>query len=169
MGREISLIWAMDKMGLIGKENQMPWHLPGELAYFRKVTTGHPIIMGRKTFESIGSKPLPNRTNVIMTRDRQFTAPGCVVLHSVEEALAHVADEPCFVIGGAQIYRAFLPLADKLYVTHIDHAFEGDEYFPEVAWSDWQLISEEPGKTDERNPYRFSFRIYVRKTGTREG
>jgi len=159
MVKGISLIWAMDKNRLIGKDNQMPWHLPAELAYFRKVTTGHPVLMGRRTYESIG-KPLPNRTNVILTRNEEYKPEGCIVIHSIEEALERFGGQLLFIIGGAQIYRQFLPYAEKLYVTLIDHEFAGDEYFPELDWENWRQISVEPGITDERNPYSYSFQVF---------
>ncbi len=157
-----SLIWAMDRNRVIGIANQMPWHIPAELAYFKRVTTGHPIIMGRRTFESIGSKPLPRRTNILLSRDRSFTAADIVVLHSVEEVLELYKNSEAFIIGGAQIYREFLPIAERLYITMIDHDFEGDEYFPEIDWSEWALVSEEPGLQDEKNPYSYSFKVFDR-------
>jgi dihydrofolate reductase len=156
----LSMIWAMDEQGLIGSDNKMPWHLPAELRYFRRVTTGHPILMGRRTFESIGEKPLPKRTNVILSRNTDYAPDGCKVVHSIDEALEELRNTPFFVIGGAQVYQAFLPYAEKLYVTVIHHTFTGDEHFPEVDWSKWQLISEEPGLRDEQNPYDYSFRVY---------
>lgn len=158
----LSLIWAMDRNQVIGINNKMPWHLPGELAYFKKVTTGHPIIMGRRTFESIGSKPLPRRINVVLSRDHTFTAEGIIVLHSVEQVLAQFKDAEAFVIGGAQIYREFLPAAERLYVTVIDHDFVGDEYFPEIDWSMWRLVSEDPVLQDEKNPYSYCLKVFDR-------
>ncbi len=156
----LSMIWAMDENGLIGQDNRMPWHLPAELAYFRRTTTGHAIVMGRRTYESIGEKPLPKRRNVIISRNTNYQPPGVEVIHSVQEALDLLRGEPFFVIGGAQIYQAFLPYAEKLYVTVIHHAFTGDQHFPAVDWSRWQLLSEEPGQKDESNPYDYSFRVY---------
>lgn len=139
----------------------MPWHLPAELGYFKRVTSGHPIVMGRKTFESIG-RPLPNRTNVVVTRNPAYAPEGCLVVHSIEEVIERLGGQPFFVIGGAQIYRAFLPFADRLFVTKIEHAFDGDEYFPPVDWSKWQLVSEEQGLTDERNPYTYRYQVFER-------
>jgi dihydrofolate reductase len=156
------LIWAMDRNGLIGREGRLPWHLPAELAYFRRTTMGHPVIMGRKTFESLG-KPLPGRRNVVLSRNPDFRPEGAEVAHDVPDVLERFRGVPFFVIGGAQIYRAFLPLADKLYVTRIDHAFEGDEHFPEVDWHAWRLVSDEPGPSDERNAYPFRFQVYERR------
>lgn len=162
MERGVWLIWAMDRNGLIGKDGGMPWHLPAELAYFRKTTMGYPVVMGRKTFDSLG-KPLPGRRNVILSRNPAFRADGAETMHDPQEVLDKFRNEPFFVIGGAQIYRAFLPCADRLYVTRIDHAFEGDEYFPEVDWEAWRLVSDQPGPTDAWNPYPFRFQVYERR------
>lgn len=158
----IALIWAMDKNGLIGANNKMPWRLPAEMAYFRATTTGHPVIMGRLTYESIG-KPLVDRTNIVLTRNDDYKPDGCIVVHSVEQTLDLYPEEKVFVIGGAQVYRQFLPHADLLYVTRIDHDFSGDEYFPDVDWSQWQLIQETPGQVDDRNPYPYTFQVYSKK------
>lgn len=158
----LSLIWAMDRNRVIGKDNKLPWRLPAEMAYFREVTMGHTVVMGRLTFESIG-KPLQGRRNVILTRDRSYAQPGCEIAHDVSEVLNRYGGQTLFVIGGAQVYRAFLPYAEKLYVTEIDHAFEGDETFPEFNLAQWQVVSERPGTTDEKNPYRFTFKVLKRK------
>lgn len=160
----IYMIWAMDRNQLIGQNNGMPWRLPAEQAYFRRTTTGNAILMGRKTFESIGCKPLPKRHNIILTRDLAYRAEGCTVIHTVEEALHLAEQETMFIIGGAEIYSLFLPWADRLYVTHIDHAFEGDAYFSPLDWSEWQEGSREPGLMDEKNPYRYEFAVYERKS-----
>jgi dihydrofolate reductase len=158
----ISLLVAMDKNRLIGVNNQLPWRLPADLAYFKKVTMGHPIVMGRKTFESIG-KPLPGRKNIIITRNPHYQAENCEVYNSLSEAVQQYQDENVFVIGGAQIFNESLPFADKLYVTFIDHEFTGDTYFPEINWSEWELESAAPGVTDEKNPYAYQFKVFVRK------
>jgi dihydrofolate reductase len=160
-GKGISLIWAMGHNQVIGINNKLPWCLPAELAYFKKVTMGHPIIMGRKTFESIG-RPLPGRTNVVLTHDMKFSVEGVSTLHSVNEVLELYKGTEVFVIGGAQIYRQFLPFAEHLYITMIDQDFEGDEFFPPIDWSEWHLTREEPGLTDEKNPYAYSFKVFDR-------
>ncbi|GGE59152.1 dihydrofolate reductase [Priestia taiwanensis] len=154
----ISLIWAMDENRLIGKDNDLPWRLPAELAYFKRTTMGQPIIMGRKTYESIG-RPLPGRENIVVTRNSDFTAEGVTVVHSLHEALEQTKETEAFVIGGAQIYKEALPLASRLYVTHIHHAFEGDTYFPEIP-KEWKVISSEKGLNDEKNPYDYDFVVY---------
>jgi dihydrofolate reductase len=155
----ISLIAAMSQNGVIGKNNMLPWHIPEELKYFRKVTEGKPIIMGRKTFESLNSKPLPNRHNIILTQDSHFSATGVSVVHSVQEALdcavgsedaahaEHAANttqlQEVMVIGGASVFQAFLPLATRIYLTVIHEEYEGDTFFPALDWAQWQLTSEE--------------------------
>jgi dihydrofolate reductase len=160
----ISLLYAMDKNRLIGSNNQLPWHLPQDLAYFKRITMDHKIVMGRKTFDSIG-RPLPGRENIIITRDQQFSCDGCKVLHSIDEFLemARKVDEEIFVIGGAEIFKELLPYSDRLYVTHIHHEFEGDTFFPETNDTEWEIISNEPGIKNEKNPYDFDFVVYERK------
>lgn len=158
----LSLIVAMGRNRVIGNNNRLPWHLPEDLAYFKRVTSGHTVLMGRKTFESIG-RPLPNRRNVVITRDPTYRASGCDVVHSLREAVDRHRDDEIFVIGGAEIYRQALPLADKLYVTYIDEDFEGDRYFPELEPLEWKLVSEVPGTGNDDNPYSYTFRVYERK------
>jgi dihydrofolate reductase len=160
----ISHIFAMDQNRVIGKDNRLPWHLPADLAYFKKVTMGHAIVMGRKTFESIG-RPLPGRENVIVTRDRSFQPEGCKVLHSIEEVkqFAAMRDDEVFVIGGAELFRATLPVADRLYITKIEASFPGDTFYPAFDESEWQLVSYTKGIKDEKNPYDYAFIVYERK------
>lgn len=155
----IALIACMDRNRLIGRGNQIPWHLPNDLKFFKQTTMGHTVVMGRKTFESIG-KPLPGRHNIVLTRDRNYRAEGVEIVHSLEEVLER--EEDMFIIGGAHIYEQFMPYADKLYITRIDAEFEGDAYFPEIDTS-WQLIESQPGITDEQNPYSYTFNTYQRK------
>ncbi|MGG0187742.1 dihydrofolate reductase [Bacillus rhizoplanae] len=157
----ISLLVAMDKNRLIGKDNQLPWHLPADLAYFKKVTMGHPIIMGRKTFESIG-RPLPGRTNIILTRNKNYEMEGCEVIHSIDDVqkMDEQMNEEIFVIGGAEIFKEVLPFADRLYITKIEEVFEGDTFFPEINYDEWKEISVEQGVTDEKNPYTYAYHVY---------
>lgn len=157
----ISLIVAMGKNRAIGLNNKMPWHLPADLKYFKKVTTGHTIVMGRKTFESIG-RPLPNRTNVILTRDTSFVAEGCQIIHTVDEAVQLGEKEDIFVIGGAELYHQLLPYADLLYVTQIHESFEADTFFPEIG-EEWKLTSTEKNSLDENNSYDYEFQVFVRR------
>lgn len=161
----ISFVVAMDRNRAIGLHNKLPWHLPADLNYFKRTTMGHPIIMGRKTFESIG-KPLPGRENVVLTRNTEYHAEGCVVLHTAEEAKARYFDREAFVIGGADIFSQFLPLADRLYITLIDHEFEADTFFSPIDEKQWRIVSEEPGVTNEKNPYSYAFRVYERISHT---
>lgn len=159
----ISFLFAMGKNRVIGKDNQLPWHLPADLAYFKKKTMGHTIVMGRKTYESIG-KPLPGRKNVVMTRDIRYEADGCLVVHSIDETrqLFHT-DEEVFVIGGAKLFEALYSYADRLYVTYINEHFEGDAFFREIDDLEWKRISVEQGIKNEKNPYDYSFIVYERK------
>lgn len=157
----ISIIVATDKNNLIGKDNDLPWRIPADLAYFKKVTLGSTIVMGRKTYESIG-KPLPKRRNIILSR-QEFHADGCETLHSIEEVERFNVDgEELFIIGGAHIFKETLPIADFLYLTYIDEEFEGDTYFPEVNEQDWELVSSEKGIKDEKNPYDYFFKKFKR-------
>lgn len=157
----ISMIWAMGKDNALGCKNRMPWYLPADFAYFKKVTMGKPVIMGRKTFESIG-KPLPGRENVIITRDACFKAEGCILLHSIDKAMEYARDKDVFIIGGAEIYSVFMQVADRLYVTEINETFEADTYFPEIDYSRWKLAAAEPGIKDGRNPYDYRWLVYER-------
>ncbi|WP_078546272.1 dihydrofolate reductase [Litchfieldia alkalitelluris] len=158
----ISLLVAMDKNRLIGKDNLLPWHLPADLAYFKRVTMGHTIVMGRKTYESIG-RPLPGRENIIVTRNPSYKMDGCTIINSIE-AIKNLSDsnDELFVIGGSEIFREVFTFADRLYITEIDDEFEGDTYFPEFSLKDWTLISKDQGKKDEKNPYDYYFCVYER-------
>lgn len=159
----ISMIWAMGANGVIGKDNDMPWHLPRDFAFFKAETLGKKMLMGRKTWDSLGGKPLKDRTSVVMTRDTGFNLEGATVVHTLEEALAEsrTTDE-LMVIGGAEIYRMLLPYADKLIVTRIYEDFEGDTVFPNVEWSEWKEVSRKAGIRDENNPYDYDFIVYER-------
>lgn len=157
----ISFILAMGKDRSIGFENKLPWRLPADLAYFKKLTMGHRILMGRKTYESIG-KPLPGRVNIVATRDSKFQAEGVEVVQSPQQVMTRYPNDEVFVIGGSQIFEQFLPFADRIYLTFIDHTFQADTFFPELNDGEWEITSRVPGITDERNPYRYEFLIYDR-------
>ncbi|EOS57227.1 dihydrofolate reductase [Paenibacillus barengoltzii] len=159
----ITLIWAMSRNGVIGRDNQLPWRLPADLKFFKANTTGKTIVMGRKTWESMGSKPLPNRHSVVLTGDPSFTAEGADIVHSVEEALTYTDRGELMVIGGAGVFQHFLPLADRLIVTLIDEDIEGDVFFPDFSWEDFELVHEEQGVRDEKNPYDYRFLTYERR------
>lgn len=158
----IGLIWAMTKDRVIGKDNKMPWHLPNDLAFFRKQTVGKTVVMGRKTFESLGSKPLPKRRNMVLTRNKDWSHEEVNVLHSVDDVLDLAKAEEIMIIGGAEIYALFLPYADRLYITRIDAALDGDTYFPSYNEEEWTMKEEIPGVLDERNLYPHRFMIYER-------
>lgn len=174
----ISIIAALSTDYVIGQNNDMPWQLPADMRYFVRTTKGHPIIMGRKCFESIGSKPLPKRQNIVITRNPNFEAVGCIVVHSLEKALT-VAKTYCpetvppsieddeaevFVIGGGEIYKQALSIADRLYLTHIDVAVpEGDVFFPEFDENNWEVIKKEAHQKDEKNPHDYTFVVLKRQ------
>ena len=160
----ISLIWAMDDHRLIGVENRLPWRLPADMRWFRRHTLGKPIIMGRKTFDSFGGRPLPERTNIVVTRDPGYQAEGAVVVYSIDEALQACGDaEEVMIIGGASFYQQMLPRADRLYVTQVHGQFEGDAWFPEFDWGQWQEVAREEHTIDEKNAYACSFLCFHRK------
>ena len=149
----ISLIAALDRNRVIGKNNSLPWHLPGDLKRFKKLTEGKAVIMGRKTYESIG-RPLPNRLNIVLTQNKDLIAPGITVAHSKEEALEKAAGyEEVFIIGGEGVFKEFMPLAQKMYLTFIDHSFVGDVYFPDFNPQEWREIKKEVFPADAKNPY----------------
>jgi len=159
---EISLVAAIAKNNVLGKDNKLIWHLPADLKMFKNLTSGNTILMGRKTFDSIG-KALPNRENVVITRDVNFKQQGCLVYNSIESALESLKlSDKIFIVGGAQIYNECLSIADKLYITHLDLEVEGDVFFPKIDSNVWRLTQNTEGLIDEKNliPYRFS--IYER-------
>ncbi|MFQ1860525.1 type 3 dihydrofolate reductase [Aeromonas veronii] len=162
---KISMIAAMAHDRVIGKDNQMPWYLPADLAHFKRVTLGKPVLMGRKTFESIG-RPLPGRRNLVISRNPGYQAEGIEVVGSVEAALALLAGssvEELMVIGGGHLYAEMLPSADCLYLTRIDLAVEGDTRFPAFDDGQWQRIECESHPADEKNPHPYSFEIWQRR------
>jgi dihydrofolate reductase len=157
----ISLIWAMDENRVIGIKNRLPWKLSADMKWFREKTMGKPIVMGRKTFESFGAKPLPGRQNIVITRSADFSAEGVDVVHSIDEALHAAADaDEIMIIGGASFYEQMLDRADRLYVTLVHANVEGDAWFPEVDFSQWREVYREDHGTDEKNQYPFSFLVY---------
>jgi len=161
---KISMIAAMTDARVIGIENRLPWKLPNDMKWFRQHTLGKPIIMGRKTFESFGSKPLPDRTNIIITRDESYHANGSVVVHSIEEALQAAGEvNEVMIIGGASFYEQMLPRADRLYLTFVHADVQGDAWFPEIDFSQWQEVEHIDNEADEKNPLAHSFVILERK------
>lgn len=160
----ITIIAAIGQNNELGKDNDLIWHLPADLKRFKKVTSGHHILMGRNTFESIG-KPLPNRTSVIITRNNDYFKDGCLIADSIEKAIELTEGKDAFIIGGAQIYEQTLQkkLADRLDITIVHETFEADVYFPEIDTSIWKEVSREDFKADEKNKYDYSFVSYERK------
>ena len=152
----ISLIVAVAEQGVIGQENALPWRLPGDLKRFKALTMGKPIIMGRKTFDSIG-RPLPGRTNIVITRQSGLQLPGCVVVGSLSEALTAVHADEYMVIGGAEIYRQVLPLAQRVYLTQVHANISGDAFFPALEPTQWHETYREDVPADEQNQYAHSF------------
>ena len=157
----ISLIWAMDQQRLIGANNQMPWHLPADMAWFREHTLGKSILMGRKTFDSIG-KPLPKRRNLILSRQQGLNIEGCEVIHNLNDAVSSFNGDELMVMGGAEIYALAMPLAQRLYCTNIEDTFEGDAWFPKIDMSLWQRTHQESHLPDEKNKYPYRFEIFER-------
>ena len=157
----ISAIVAVAKNNVIGRDNEIPWYLPADLKYFKRTTLGHHVIMGRKSFLSIG-KPLPKRTNIIITRDPFFIASGCIVLHSIEAAIQMAkenGEDEVFIIGGGQVYEQALPYFDKIYLTEVDVTVDGSVFFPTINESKWNEIAREEHLPDEKNENGFVFRV----------
>ncbi|REJ09672.1 dihydrofolate reductase [Halobacillus trueperi] len=162
----ISFIFAMDKNRLIGKDNDLPWHIPNDFKFFKDTTWRKTIIMGRKTFESF-PQPLPEREHIVITSNENYDREGCTVIHSIDEILQMEKNNPdkeWFVIGGSVLFEKMLSYADRMYLTYIDASFEGDTYFPEYDEAEWTLVSETKGLKDEKNPYDYYFRTYDRKS-----
>lgn len=161
---KLCAIVAMDENGLIGRDNQLPWHLPADLKHFKTVTTGSPIIMGRKTYESIG-RPLPNRTNIVVTRDSDYMAPGCIVVQTIDAAIsqaaAHATDK-VFIIGGSTIYQQTMAKLNYLYLTVVHHEFEGDTHLTGFNLRDWEEVSRIDHAADDANAWAYSFIEYAR-------
>lgn len=164
----ISFVVAMDRNRLIGRENGLPWHLPADLKHFKAVTLGKPILMGRKTFESIG-RPLPGRRNIVISRNPHYQAPGCEVFTSLDNALAALADaEEVAIIGGMGIFTLALPLADKMYLTVIDETFEGDAWFPSFDESEWRCMATETHRHEDETG-SFTYRFLTLERNKRSG
>lgn len=161
----VSLIAALSKNRVIGRNNDLPWHLPDDMKYFMQTTKGHHTIMGRKNYDSIPEKfrPLPNRTNIVATRQEGFKAPGCLVVNTLEKGLEIASgngEQEVFIIGGSDIYALGIPYARRLYLTEIDAVIEGDTFFPDVDIKEWREVSRKPHPSDARHLYRFDFVVY---------
>ncbi len=159
----LSLIVAVAENGAIGKNNDLLWHISADLKHFKALTTGHCIIMGRKTYESFPKRPLPNRRNIVITNNMDYREEGCEVVHSVEEAIALCKDdEQSFVIGGATVYTQFLPFVDKIFLTKVFATFEADTFFPEIDLSQFEQTAASEVFTDEKSGLRYQFLEYRR-------
>lgn len=163
----VSAIAALSKNRVIGKNNDLPWRLPDDMKFFMETTKGHHVIMGRRNYDSLHEKykPLPKRTNIVITRQQNFSAPGCKVMHAIEPALDLArknAESECFIIGGAEIYRLAMPYTTRLYMTEIDALIDGDTFFPEFDPSDWKEISRQQHPADQRHAYAFDIVVYDR-------
>ena len=161
----LSIIAAIGKNGELGKDNKLLWNLPADMKHFREMTSGHAIIMGRKTYESIG-RPLPNRRNIVITRDNSYMLDGVLVVHSLEEAINLFSDsgEEVFIIGGALIYNLSFNIADKIYITEIGKEFDADVFLPKINLDVWREISREEHDSDDKNLIPYSFITYLRKS-----
>ncbi len=163
--KTISVIVAVAENMAIGKDNQLLWHISADLKRFKKLTTGHPVIMGKKTYESLPVRPLPHRMNIVLTDVPGEKIEGCVMAYSIPEAIALCPEgEECFVMGGGSVYRQFLPLADRLYLTKVHRSFEADTFFPEIDEKEWKLVSREEVTGDDSVPFRYEFLVYHRKS-----
>ena len=161
----VSCIVAAAENGVIGKDNDIPWYLPADLKYFKRTTLGKYVIMGKNCYYSIG-RPLPKRTNVVLSRDPFFTVTGCLVAHSIEEALEmalRAGEHEVFIIGGGQIYAQSRQYWDRVYLTEVDLEVDGDVFFDSLDKNEWQLISEEAHATDEKNEHAYTFKVFERK------
>ena len=164
----ISLIAALSKNRVIGKNNDLPWHLPDDMKYFMQTTKGHHVIMGRRNYDSLPEKfrPLPNRTNIVVTHQKDFKADSCIVVHSIEDAIDLATknnEQEVFIIGGAEIYKLGFPISQRLYLTEIDAEIEGDTFFPEFKKQDWGETSRVNHIADARHAYSFDFVVYEHK------
>ena len=164
----ISIIVAVSDNGVIGKDNQLIWHLPADLKYFKETTKGHPVVMGRKNYESIPEKyrPLPGRTNIIISRNKNYKAPGCILVNSIDAAICEAKklnDDELFIIRGGEIYKQSNGLADKIYLTRVHGNFNGDTFFEDPNKDIWTLISSKQFSRDKKNSWDHTYEIYIRK------
>ncbi len=161
----ISFIAAVSENNVIGKDNKLPWRLPTDMKYFKNVTWAMPVVMGRKSFESLG-KPLGGRKNIVITRRTDWHPDGVEIVHSIDQAIIVATQhdvKEIFIIGGAQIFQAAMPSADRIYLTLVHENFDGDAFFPEIKQEDWKLVSNRDCEPDEKNPYALSFQVWERK------
>ena len=157
----MEIVVAMTSNHVIGQNGDMPWHLPADLVHFKELTSGHAIIMGRRTWESIG-KPLPNRLNIVVTRQKDYAAEDVTVVHSLEDGIVAAGTQRIFLVGGGEMYKEALPIASKMHITRIDALIDGDTKFPEIDESIWQCKSRVNRSADEKNPYDLVFETWER-------
>ena len=159
----ISIIVAIAENYAIGKNNDLLWHIPGDMKMFKRLTSGHTVVMGKKTWESLPRRPLPNRVNIVISDDPEDRFDQCVMAGSIEDAINKLnSSDENFIIGGASVYRQFLPFSDRLYITWVHKSFEGDVFFPEIDFSEWLLISNENISAGGENEFSYSYSIYDR-------
>ena len=159
-----SIIVAIADNNAIGNNNELLWHIPTDLKRFKKLTSGHQVLMGKRAWESLPIKPLPNRENIVLTDIPGEVIEGCTMAYSIDDALSKMKDnEECFIMGGGMIYRQFMDKANKLYITHVHKNFEADTFFPEINYNDWELIEEEKHQPEGNLDFSFTYSIYVRK------
>ena len=159
----IQIIAATDRNRVIGKAGALPWKLPADMRHFKEVTINHTVLMGRKTYESIGAR-LPDRRNIVISTNKELIAPGCLVVPSFEDAMKNVFPaEDVLIIGGSKVYEASLPIAERMYLTEIDAEFDGDTFFPEFDKNEWKETSREHHEPDEKNPHKYDFVVYERR------
>ena len=160
----VSIIVAVAENYAIGKDNDLLWHISDDLKRFKKITSGHKIIMGKNTYLSLPVRPLPNRTSIVITDDPTDHYEGCVMAYSIEDAIGKCDnEEECFVIGGGSVYEQFMPLADKLYITRVHKSYEADTFFPAISEEEWELTEQEDHTDEKNNGLKFSFQIYKRR------
>ncbi|HYX07824.1 MAG TPA: dihydrofolate reductase, partial [Bacteroidales bacterium] len=160
----ISQIAAMTRNRVIGKDNRLPWRLPADMAFFKSTTTGHHVIMGRKNYEA-EKKPLPSRTNIVVTSKADYKAEGCIVVHSIKEGIEIArkdGEKECFIIGGGEIYQESLEMTDQIYLTIIDTEMDGDVFFPEINFDNWKIVRQNEYAKDENNPFDFTIYLFKR-------
>jgi dihydrofolate reductase len=158
---KVSIIVAVAENNIIGKRNSLPWYLPADLKHFKEITLGHHILMGQNTYASIG-KPLPGRTTIILSNKTDYKQVGCVVVNTPDEAIKTAeksGEKELMICGGGQVYKAFLPFADKIYLTKVHHKFDGDIYFPEINMKKWKVVSRESHEPDQKNTFAYDFLI----------
>ncbi|MCQ2341041.1 MAG: dihydrofolate reductase [Paludibacteraceae bacterium] len=160
----ISIIVAISENNAIGRKGDLLCHMPADLKHFKQITSGHPVLMGERTYLSLPNRPLPNRRNIVLTDNPAFQAEGVEIVHSIPEAMELMHDEEFFIIGGGMVYRQFFHLADKLYITHIHHSWDdADTFFPEITEQEWQAVNQERHNADDKNPYDYTFTEYIKR------